>query len=105
MIEKKIVPSLSPISSGSFAEGLNLPGSDFDMMYLINDVDIIQSVWFIKHPIRKTTMVMESDNNYPGFTRLRLVAGGENDSGLITSKCFESIQMVYIYQWRHFLIQ
>ncbi|CAC5390047.1 unnamed protein product [Mytilus coruscus] len=90
MIDNLLVPGMIQISSGSLAEGLDLPGSDLDVMFLINDVDVIQSVWCMRHSIRKTTVVMESDNDHPGFTRLRLVAGGEDDSGILTSECFES---------------
>ncbi|CAC5377587.1 unnamed protein product [Mytilus coruscus] len=62
------------ISSGSLAEGLDLPGSDIDIMYLRNDTDVIQNVRNIKHPLQCTKLAMETDIDHPGFTRLRLVA-------------------------------
>lgn len=32
------------ISSGSLAEGIDLPGSDMEVMYLINDTDVIRNI-------------------------------------------------------------
>ncbi|CAC5386005.1 unnamed protein product [Mytilus coruscus] len=65
-------------------------GSDIDLMSLLNNIDIIQNVQNIKHPIQHTTMVMESDNDHPGFTRLRLIAVDDKKSELVTSECCES---------------
>lgn len=33
---------------------------------------------------------METDNDHSGFTRLRLIAGGDGETCFITYKCFES---------------
>ncbi|CAC5415355.1 unnamed protein product [Mytilus coruscus] len=99
------------ISSGSLAEGLDLPGSDRDVMYVINNVDVIQNTRNIKQPLQRPTLVMETDTDYPGFTRLKLIAGEVDESLLIpsvsfgdTSKCFylsadsflNSIQQLYL---------
>ncbi|XP_052085883.1 uncharacterized protein LOC127723344 [Mytilus californianus] len=81
---------LTEISSGSLAEGLDLPGSDIDLMYVIKHVDVVQDVKNIIHPVQRTTLVMETDTDYPGFTRLRLIAGGERETRYITSESFES---------------
>ncbi|CAC5386006.1 unnamed protein product [Mytilus coruscus] len=81
---------ITRISSGSLAEGLDLPGSESDVMYLIKTVDVIQNVQNIKHPIHHTTLVMESDNDHPGFTRLRLIAESEDDTLIIISEFCES---------------
>ncbi|CAC5377588.1 unnamed protein product [Mytilus coruscus] len=62
------------ISSGSLAEGLDLPGSDQDIMFVRNDTDIVQNVRNIKHPVHRNTFVMETDIDHPGFTRLKCVA-------------------------------
>ncbi|XP_063405747.1 uncharacterized protein LOC134689711 [Mytilus trossulus] len=78
------------ISSGSSAEGLDLPDSDRDVMYVIKHVDVIRDVRNIKHPVQRTTLLMETDNDHPGFTRLRLVAGGDGETRFITLKHFES---------------
>ncbi|XP_076084129.1 uncharacterized protein LOC143054915 [Mytilus galloprovincialis] len=81
---------LIEISSGSLAEGLDLPGSDIDIMYVFEDVDVIRDVRNIKHLVQRTTLVMETDNNHPGFSYLRLIIGGEGDSQLLPLECFES---------------
>ncbi|CAC5366520.1 unnamed protein product [Mytilus coruscus] len=75
-IENEFSSHQIKISSGSLAEGLDLPGSDIDIMYVnkIEEADIIQNVRSIKRPIHRTTYVMETDIDHPGFTRLRLVA-------------------------------
>ncbi|XP_076083580.1 uncharacterized protein LOC143054456, partial [Mytilus galloprovincialis] len=79
-------------SSGSLAEGIDLPGSDIDIMFVIKDVDVIRDVKNIKHSVQLTTLVMENDNDHPGFTRLRLIAGGDGESIFIQPECFESIR-------------
>ncbi|XP_052073976.1 uncharacterized protein LOC127711852 [Mytilus californianus] len=90
MMENLICESyMAQISSGSQAEGLDLPGSDADVMYLINNVEVIQNVHNIKHPIQHNTLVMESDNDHPGFTRLRLIKPGEEEYELFISECCE----------------
>ncbi|CAC5388616.1 unnamed protein product [Mytilus coruscus] len=63
------------ISSGSLAEGLDLPGSDLDIMYVLTNVDVIDNIRNIKPPKQRCTctLVMVTDHNHPGFTRLRLV--------------------------------
>lgn len=62
------------ISSGSLAEGLDLPGSDIDIMYVRKEADVVQNISSIKHPIQRRTLVMDADVDYPGFARLRAVA-------------------------------
>ncbi|VDI79280.1 Hypothetical predicted protein [Mytilus galloprovincialis] len=79
---------MTQISSGSLAEGLDLPGSDLDVMFLIKNVDVIQNIRNIKHPIRNPTLVMELDNAHPGFTKLRLIADGQEE--LVKFECCES---------------
>ncbi|CAC5408976.1 unnamed protein product [Mytilus coruscus] len=71
------------ISSGSLAEGLELPGSDLDIMNVIDDVDVLQNERNIKYPIHCTTLIMETDIDHPGFTRLRLVAKDNGESILV----------------------
>ncbi|CAC5425470.1 unnamed protein product [Mytilus coruscus] len=81
---------LTKISSGSLAEGLDLPGSYIDTMYVLNYVDVEWDARNIKHPVERTTLVMESDTDHPGFIYLRLIAGGEEDSFFTPFECFES---------------
>ncbi|VDI14241.1 Hypothetical predicted protein, partial [Mytilus galloprovincialis] len=56
------------ISSGSLAEGLDLPGSDVDIMFVDEVVNVTQIERNIKHPVQRTEVLMETDT---GFTRLR----------------------------------
>ncbi|VDI31648.1 Hypothetical predicted protein [Mytilus galloprovincialis] len=67
-------PSRTHIFSGSLAEGLDLPGSDMDVMYVMNNYKVIHNVENIKNQIHSTTFfVMETDINHPGFAKLRHV--------------------------------
>ncbi|XP_071144208.1 uncharacterized protein [Mytilus edulis] len=68
------------ISSGSLAEGIDLPGSDMDIMFVIQKGDVIRNDRNIRHSKQRTTLVMETDNDYPGFTYLRVIAGGKVDA-------------------------
>ncbi|CAC5423023.1 unnamed protein product [Mytilus coruscus] len=73
------------ISSGSLAEGLDLTGSDIDLMDLSSNEDVIQNVRNIKHPIQRPTLIMETDIDYPGFVRLRYVAIEQDQPCLVLS--------------------
>ncbi|VDI20825.1 Hypothetical predicted protein [Mytilus galloprovincialis] len=79
------------ISNESLAEGLDLPGSDMDILFVIEELDVIQDVMNMKHPVQRTTMVMETDNDHPGFSRHRLIAESDGTNDILTNKCFESI--------------
>ncbi|CAC5406621.1 unnamed protein product [Mytilus coruscus] len=68
------------ITSGSLAEGLALPDSDIDTMYVINKLELIQNVRNTKHPINRDILVMETDIDHPGFTRIRLLAQTDRNS-------------------------
>ncbi|VDI07353.1 Hypothetical predicted protein [Mytilus galloprovincialis] len=80
MIVNSFLPDWKQISSGSLAEGLDLPGSDVDTMFEVNIFEAVQNVRNIKHPIERDIFEMETDNNHPGFTRLRLVAKTDRTS-------------------------
>ncbi|XP_052086501.1 uncharacterized protein LOC127723808 [Mytilus californianus] len=90
MINNVDLPDGTRISSGSLAEGLDLPGSDQDVMFVKYNVRVLRNIRNIKHPIRYTTLVMESDTDHPGFTKLRLLAEDDVESRGLTSKCVES---------------
>ncbi|VDI76174.1 Hypothetical predicted protein [Mytilus galloprovincialis] len=77
MIHNACIPELTQISSGSLAEGLDLPGSDMDIMYVEHLIDVVQTERNIKYPTRYTTLIMEADTDHPGFTKLRFIAGGD----------------------------
>ncbi|VDI40027.1 Hypothetical predicted protein [Mytilus galloprovincialis] len=84
------------ITSGSLGEGLDLPGSDIDIMYIMHHVDVINNIKNIKHIIDRTTLIIETDMEHPGFARLRLIAGGEGDTGSILFEHFKSTSTVPI---------
>ena len=63
------------ISSGSKAEGLNLPGSDFDVMHVNKDIHVYErdDILSIYHDLRtQFNLVLDFDNAMPGFTLLRI---------------------------------
>ncbi|VDI40359.1 Hypothetical predicted protein [Mytilus galloprovincialis] len=93
--------NITQISSGSLAEGLDLPGSDEDIMIVDEVVNVTQIERNIKHPVQRTEVFMETDTDHPGFTRLRLIShmwtnGSEMMSNLTKNykllKYIESIQ-------------
>ncbi|XP_063405722.1 uncharacterized protein LOC134689686 [Mytilus trossulus] len=84
MIVNACMTDFRKISSGSLAEGLDFPGSDIDIMYICNDIDVVDNVSNIKHPIQRMTCVMETEFDHPGFTSLRVKAKGE---GLVIVDC------------------
>ncbi|XP_063406676.1 uncharacterized protein LOC134690630 [Mytilus trossulus] len=71
---------LQHITSGSLSEGLDLPGSDFDIMLVIGVVEVINMAENIKCSRKYTTLMMETDPLYPGFTRLKLAADDYHSS-------------------------
>ena len=63
------------ISSGSKAEGLDLPGSDFDMMLINKNIHVYEHDDILSnyHDLRtKPHLVLDFDNAMPGFTLLRI---------------------------------
>ncbi|XP_076083949.1 uncharacterized protein LOC143054783 [Mytilus galloprovincialis] len=68
------------MSSGSLAEGIDLPGSDLDLMLIIKDEDVIRDVRHMKHREQGKTFLMETDAEHPGFTRLRLLTEGDMET-------------------------
>ncbi|XP_071144107.1 uncharacterized protein [Mytilus edulis] len=82
--------NITQISSGSLAEGMDLPGSDVDIMFVDNVVNVKQIERIIKNPIQRTEVFMETDTDHPGFTRLRLVAAGK--SFFVSNECIVNTQ-------------
>jgi hypothetical protein len=68
---------ITTVSSGSLAEGLDLPGSDIDIMFVFNNVNILQNVQHMNRSARHTTLLIEDDMEFPGFTTLKLIAEGD----------------------------
>jgi hypothetical protein len=64
-------PVLTQITSGSIGEGLDMTGSDLDVMYVNNDITVIEST-STNINIKPYTFVMHSDLTKPGFTQLKL---------------------------------
>ncbi|XP_071144250.1 uncharacterized protein [Mytilus edulis] len=83
---------ITKISSGSLAEGLDLPGSDEDIMFVDEVVNVTQIERNIKHPVQRTEVFMETDTDHPGFTRLRLVAVGKRADYFVSNECIVNTQ-------------
>ncbi|CAC5371470.1 unnamed protein product [Mytilus coruscus] len=82
MIKNLSSPVITHISSGSLAEGLDLPGSDLDMMIILETVNVLRNERTYKNPIQNTSLVMETNADHPGFTRLKLLEKGTDESNL-----------------------
>jgi len=80
--------ALTQVSSGSLAEGLDLPGSDQDIMFVLNDVQVIQNVQHMNLSSRYTTLLVEDDMQFPGFSRLKLIAEGDHQYMYASLECF-----------------
>ena len=81
LIKDKIYNSVNPtiilVSSGSLAEGLDLPGSDIDIMLVLNFANILQNVQHMNRSARHNTLLIEDGMEFPGFTTLKLIAEGD----------------------------
>jgi hypothetical protein len=88
-ISSKVHPHITSVSSGSLAEGLDLPGSDMDIMFVLNGVQVIQNVQHINRSARySTTLLAEDDMEFPGFSRLKLIAEGDQKYRYTPAECF-----------------
>jgi hypothetical protein len=65
--------NLIKITSGSFGEGLEMKGSDVDMMHVVRDVHVYEDINKVRFNSRETSFVMDMDDCKLGFTQLRLV--------------------------------
>jgi hypothetical protein len=95
----KTCTEVTRVSSGSLAEGLDLRGSDIDTMFVLNNVQIIQNVQHINRSVRCTILLLEDDMEFPGFSKLKLIA--EDDDEYIyryfTPECFvETINGLFL---------
>ena len=72
----KVHTDRSQVSSGSLANGVDLPGSDIDVMYVLNRVQVIQNVQHMNPSAHHTILLAEDDMEFPGFSRLKLIAEG-----------------------------
>ena len=74
------------ISSGSKAEGLDLPGSDFDVMLINEDIHVyeLNDILSKYHNLRtRYNLVLNLENAMPGFTLLNIYDVREWDRELI----------------------
>ncbi|XP_063406100.1 uncharacterized protein LOC134690057 [Mytilus trossulus] len=74
---------ISFISSGSKAEGLDLKGSDFDLMILHNGVRVYQSLNDDQFNPDTIPLVMVTNDTIPGFTKIKLVSKSYLDTDVI----------------------
>ena len=75
------------ISSGSLAEGLDLPGSDMDIMTVLNCVQFIQNVQHMKRSPRYPTLLLDDAMEIPGFSRLKVIEVGDDTYIFTTPEC------------------
>jgi hypothetical protein len=61
------------ISSGSKAEGLDLKGSDYDIMHVFTQCQVYENVNAIGKMTNKIHLIMDADDSPPGFTLLQLL--------------------------------
>ena len=87
-IHNKVERDYTSVSSGSLAEGLDLPGSDVDIMLVFNCVTVIQDVQHINRSSIYTTLFMEEDMEFPGFSRLKFIADGDIQCVMTSPECF-----------------
>jgi hypothetical protein len=57
-IHNKVDTDITLVSSGSLAEGLDLPGSDQDVMIIINSVEVTQNVQHMNCSVRSISIVL-----------------------------------------------
>ena len=87
-ISNKARTILTVVSSGSLAEGLYLPGSDLDIMFVLNHVQVIQNVRHMNRSTICTILLMEDDMEFPGFSRLKLIAESDHLFPFTSPECF-----------------
>jgi hypothetical protein len=96
-IHNKVYTKAKTVSSGSLAEGLDLAGSDQDIMIIINSVEVIQNVQHMNCSTRFITLLMEYDMAFPGFSRLNLIAEGDHQFTFTPTECFvETINGLFL---------
>ncbi|CAC5387580.1 unnamed protein product [Mytilus coruscus] len=64
---------LTTITSGSFGEGLQMQGSDLDIMIIDKSFEVCEDTNIPFNP-EKSYFTMETDDTQPGFTQLRLLS-------------------------------
>jgi hypothetical protein len=96
-IFNKVNSKVISISSGSLAEGLDLPGSDIDVMFVLKAVQVIQNLQHMNRSPGCTTLLVEDDMEFPGFSRLKLIAEGDYEYTCTSPECFvETINGLFL---------
>jgi hypothetical protein len=96
-IANNVNTDITQVSSGSLAEGLYLPGSDMDVMFVLNHVQVIHNIQLINLSAQCTTLLMVDDMAIPGFSKLKLIAKGDHEYIYTTPECFvETINGIFL---------
>ncbi|XP_052093524.1 protein mab-21-like [Mytilus californianus] len=75
------------ISSGSKAEGLDLEGSDYDLMIVDKNVSVYESIHDVSSSLHELTLVMDTTDTKPGFTKLKVYETSERYLPLLAKWC------------------
>jgi hypothetical protein len=66
-------------------------------MLVLNDVQVIQYVQHMNRSSQGTTLLMEDDMEFPGFSRLKLIAEGDHSYTFTSTECFvETINGLFL---------
>ncbi|XP_063413733.1 uncharacterized protein LOC134696075 isoform X2 [Mytilus trossulus] len=70
--------NMTSITSGSFGEGLQLRGSDLDIMSVTNYIEVCEDIHHVHIDLNadKVYVIMEMKDTQPGFSKLRLLHTG-----------------------------
>ncbi|CAC5422708.1 unnamed protein product [Mytilus coruscus] len=94
-----------PIRSGSNGEGLNLKGSDVDLMMISSDFAVYEYFSDIPARSQKIPLVMDTDDTQPCFTKLKILCDrtplcipdklsqADHKGIVLSSKMFKEIQL------------
>jgi hypothetical protein len=66
------------ITSGSSGEGLDMKGSDLDIMFVSKDINVYEDINSARLNSDETCVAMEMDDTKLGFSRLRLIHCNNN---------------------------
>ncbi|XP_063447598.1 uncharacterized protein LOC134727148 [Mytilus trossulus] len=66
----KISPVYTNISSGSKGEGLYVPGGDYDLMTILEQIQVNQTCSVIEED--RPVLLFDNSYSYPGFTHLKI---------------------------------
>ncbi|XP_076084393.1 cyclic GMP-AMP synthase-like receptor [Mytilus galloprovincialis] len=83
IVDNTCTISTTFISSGSKAEGLDLKGSDYDIMILANFLLVYESLNNVQYDPRDIILFMDTNDTTPGFTKLKLANKSHLDVDVI----------------------